>query len=163
MARHPSRLQVRCDESVLSEMRYFFEDLYGQDLEYINPRIDKYGRCEVNGQKFSSDLNSTDRGSIVKVMFADSDDELCPYFGIVRFYFISTILVNNQPITHHLTYVTWLKFKYSTPDTLNHLYKVCKDFYCKDRIISPRRFLCRCVLISTKPAAPYYFVSELTK
>ena len=25
-----------------------------------------YGRCSVNGQTFSSDFNSTDRGSIVK-------------------------------------------------------------------------------------------------
>ena len=51
----------------------------------------KYGRCEFNGQKFSSDFNSTDRGSVVKGMFVDIDDKLCPYFGIVRYYSISLL------------------------------------------------------------------------
>ncbi len=32
-------------------------------------------------------INSTDRGSVVKVMFVDEDNELAPYYGIVRFYF----------------------------------------------------------------------------
>ena len=73
---------MRCDQTLLEEMRCFFKDLYDEDLEYINPRIDKYGRCEFNGQKFSSDFNSTDRGSVVKGMFVDIDDKLCPYFGL---------------------------------------------------------------------------------
>ena len=36
------------------------------DNFYANPRIDKFGRCTVNGQTYSSDFNSTDRGSVVK-------------------------------------------------------------------------------------------------
>ena len=161
--KHPCKLNVRCEASLLKELSTFFEDLYGGDLEYIRPRINKYGRCQVNGQKFSSDLNSTDRGSIVKVMFADIDDELSPYFGIVRFYFTAIALVNQEPITHHLTYVTWLKFRNTSPDPLCHLYGVSKEVYQKDRIISPRRFLCRCVMVRINPAVPFFLVSELTK
>ena len=63
------------------------------------PRI---GRCKVNGQSFSSDFNSTDHGSIVKVMFVDGDDELTPYFGIVRFYFTATTMLNHESFTHQL-------------------------------------------------------------
>ena len=96
-------------------------------------------------------------------MFADTDDELSPYFGIVRFYFTAIALVNQEPITHHLTYVTWLKFRNTSPDPLCHLYGVSKEVYQKDRIISPRRFLCRCVMVRINPAVPFFLVSEQTK
>ena len=62
---------MRVDQSFLHELKAFFEDLYGNDLEHIHPRISKYGRCLVNGQNFSSDFNTTDRGSVVKAMFVD--------------------------------------------------------------------------------------------
>jgi hypothetical protein len=162
--KHPSRLNTKCDANLLSEMQYFFEDLvYGVDLDYIDPRICKFGRCEVNGQKFSSDFNSTDRGSVVKVMFVDGGGELSPYFGIVKFYFTANIVVKKERIVNHLTYVTWLKPKWSTAHPLSHLYAVGKEVYKKDRIITPRRFLCRCVLVRPKPTVPLYLISELTK
>ena len=39
----------------------------------MNPRIDKFGRCTVNGQTYSSDFNSTDRCSVVKAFFVLKD------------------------------------------------------------------------------------------
>ncbi len=119
------------------------------DFEYLRPRITKYGRCSVNGQIFSSNFNSTDRGSIVKAMFVDNANELCPYFGIVRYYFTATAVVYNEPKLHYLSYVTWLKLKSDNPEPLSKLYITSTDIYRSDRIISPRRFLCRCVLIPT--------------
>ena len=35
----------------------------------VNGYIDKFARCIVNGVTYSSDYNSSDRGSIVKAMF----------------------------------------------------------------------------------------------
>jgi hypothetical protein len=66
---------------------------------------------------FSSNFNSTDRASIVKAMFVDSAGELAPYFGSVRFFFKTKIVVNGESLRHELAYVTWMKFKYSGPNS----------------------------------------------
>lgn len=161
--KHPCKLNVRIKGAIFTEIRTFFEGLYGNDLEYIQPRIHKYGRCMVNGQHFSSDFNSTDRGSVVKSMFVIDDGEIAPYFGIVRFYFKITTVVQHESKTHHLAYVSWLKFKSSRPEPLSNLYEVTKQLYLKDRIISPRRFLCRCVLVSPNTSLSVSLVSELPK
>lgn len=100
--KHPCKLNVRVRGSFLSEIRAFFEGLYGNDIDYVQPRIHKYGRCIVNGQQFSSAFNSTDRGSIVKSMFVVDDNEIAPYFGTVRFYFTITAVVQHEPKAHHL-------------------------------------------------------------
>lgn len=161
--KHPQDLNIRCNSHLLSELQQFFQDLYGSSLECILPRIDKFGRCEVNGMKFSSNFNSTDRASIVKVMFVDNAGELAPYFGTVRFFFKTKIVVNGESLKHELAYVTWMKFRYSGPDPISHLYGVTNDTYQRDRIISPRRLLSRCVLVSPNPAASLHLVSELIK
>lgn len=36
MAKFPCKLEVRCGQDLLGEMQYFFEDLYGKDLEYLS-------------------------------------------------------------------------------------------------------------------------------
>ncbi len=160
---HPCKLNVRVTSAFLGELCTFFNDLYGNDCEYVQPRINKYGRCIVNGQKFSSDFNSTDRGSIVKSMFAEGNNSLAPYFGIVRFYFTVTTVIDGDPKSHQLAYVTWLKFRSHDPEKMSKLFTVTNQVYQGDKIISPRRFLCRCVLVSPKPTVPLYFVSELSK
>ena len=58
----------------------------------------------------------------------------------------------------------WLKFRKLDPDSLSHLYEVSTtQQYRMDAIISPRRFLRRCVLVSTKRNASYSFVSEVSR
>ena len=161
--KNPCKKNYRCKPPLMREIRSFFEDLYGSDVDHVHPRITKFGRCEVNGQHFSSDFNSTDRGSIVKVMFVNVDNELTPYYGVVRFYFVATIVVKERAYYHHLAYVHWLKFRSSQVDPLCRLYSVSKDTYQRDTIISPRRFLCRCVLVAPKPRSHFSFVSELLK
>ena len=114
----------------------------------------------VNGINFSSDFNSTDRGSVVKSMFVDTNNDLQPYFGVVRFYFTVNTVIMRQAKMHHLAYVSWLKFKPHNYE-LCKLYAVTNQEYRTDRILSPRRFLCRCVLVPPKENAAFSFVSEL--
>ena len=45
--KHPSQKNVRCTPNLQTEIHEFFHDLYGIKLEFISPRIDKFGRCEV--------------------------------------------------------------------------------------------------------------------
>ena len=63
--------------------------VYTEDVNaYIKPTYDKFGRCTVNGLTYSSDFNSTDRGSVVKACFVLKDiNELHPYFGSIKFFF----------------------------------------------------------------------------
>ena len=160
---HPFKPNVRMQLEFYGELKKFMENLYGNDLQYIKPRMNKYGRCHVNGQDFSSHFNSTDRGSIVKAIFVLDEHELAPYYGIVKFYFTVTAVVRGEPKLHYLSYVTWLKFKTSRPEEMSKLYMVSKDCYRSDRILSPRRFICRCVLVSPRANEAFYFVSELPK
>lgn len=157
---YPSKRKVKITAEFYRELKSFFVDLYGSELNYV-PR--KYGRCSVNGQTFSSHMNSTDRHSTVKCMFVDSENKLVPYFGIVRFFFTVTIAVQQRPKFHYLAYVTWLKFHPSHPEPLSQLYTVKKEFYASDRIVSPRRLIRRCSLLSPKSSESFFFVSELPR
>ena len=161
---HPCKMNVRINKAFFEELYSFFEGLYGASFQYLLPRITKYGRCKVNGQTFSSALNCTDRGCVVKSMFTENDESLSPYFGNVSFYFKATVVVDQKSKSHILSYIQWYKFKSKKVEPLSGLYTLkSKQFYQTDRIMSPRRFLCRCVLAATKPKAPYFFVSQLPK
>ena len=73
---HPSKCNVRVDEDFYQQIVEFCNNTYDGDV-YVKHQIDKYGRCSVNGQTFSSD---SDRGSIVKAMFVLKDNgNLHPY------------------------------------------------------------------------------------
>ena len=57
--------------------------LYSTDVSVL-PLIDKFGRCLVNVQTFSSEYNSINRGSVVKSMFALKEcNDIHSYFGVV--------------------------------------------------------------------------------
>ena len=63
---HPSKSRVKVDKEVYKNIEEFCKKVYNTDGNvYANPMIDKFGRCAVNGQTYSSDFNSTDRGSVV--------------------------------------------------------------------------------------------------
>ena len=49
----------------ISILKDSLETLYSGSVQYVSPRIKKYACCSVNDQIFSSNFNSTDRGSIV--------------------------------------------------------------------------------------------------
>ena len=66
------------DREFLNVLKDSLQALYGDCVQYVSPRINKYARCSVNGQVFLSNFNSTDRGSIVKALFALTDQSLHP-------------------------------------------------------------------------------------
>lgn len=160
---HPFKKNVKMTPNFQKEVKLFMHGLYGSDFAYVSPRMNKYGRCTVNGQTFSSNFNSTDRGSIVKSMFVNRSNKLDPYFGIIRFFFSVRTVVQDQAKLHQFAYVTWLKFTAPELEPLSQLYTVNKEFYIADRILSPRRFLKRCALLSPRISESFFFVSELPK
>ena len=67
---HPSKSRVKVDKEIYKHIEEFCIKVYNTDGTY------------------SSDFNSTDRGSVVKAFFVLKDsNELHPYFGIVRLFF----------------------------------------------------------------------------
>ena len=121
----------------------------------------------VNGQTYSSDLNSIQTGgdSVVKAYFVLKDtNELQPYFEI-----ISQILSHTVTFTLHATdgtkievhqnllaYVIWMCFK--TPAIEKKNWMVNNTFYEQDRVISPRRFVNRCALAPAGRSSSSYML-----
>ena len=107
----PSRLDVQITRDFYLKLLYFYEHLYEESSISLLPRIDKHARCLVNGLTLSSDLNGSDRSSIVKAYFAIIDSEPYPYFGIVRFFFKSSVIItdnvssSDHTKSHDLAYV----------------------------------------------------------
>ena len=102
---------------------------------------------------YSSDFNSTDRGSVVKAYFVLKDtNELQPYFGIISQTIFQTVTftlhatdgTKNEVHQNLLAYVTWMCFK--TPAIEKKNWMLNNTFYEQDRVISPRRFVNRCAL-----------------
>ena len=126
----------------------------------------KYACCSVNSQVFSSNFNSTDTCSIVKALFALTDQLLHPYFGVVNFFFE----VDAMKLEHvHLLMFFGLNFVLLQRSLFhNSIIMVKKTFYSDDHIISPRLsffffFLSRCVLLSPYKSESYYFTCEFPK
>ena len=61
----PNRINQRIQFSFLQDLKVHFKKLYNDEFISMEPRIDIFARCEVNGTIFSSKLNRTDRGSTV--------------------------------------------------------------------------------------------------
>lgn len=160
----PSRFDVQITRDFYLKLLHFYENLYEGCSIALLPRIDKHARCSVNGLTLSSDLHGSDRSSIVKAFFAVIDSEPCPYFGIVRFFFKSTIIItdhvnhSDHTKSHDLAYVQWFKFYCDFPDPL---FQVRDEFYEGDEILSPRRFVSRCALLKAYSNNPYQLVVEL--
>lgn len=102
---HPSKLNLRADRVIFQAIQTLFTELYGNDVDHVSPRICKYARCHVNGETFSRNYKSTDRGSVVKVMFVGTNNELTPYFGEVQYYFTAIAVVSGKRKVHPLSYV----------------------------------------------------------
>ena len=170
---HPSKSHVKVDDQLHRQLVEYCK-VYDEDFNvYINPRIDKFGRCTVNGQTYSSDFNSTDRGSVVKAYFVLKDtNELQPYFGVVKFFFklyvtftLHTTTDGTKTEVHEnlLAYVTWMCFKTPAIEKKTGLHMVNNAFDEQDRVISPRRFVNRCALAPAGKNSASYYVIELPR
>ena len=161
----PSQLRVRVSVEFIGEL----EEHLRSTVSAL-PLIDKFARCFVNGQTFSSENNSTDRGSVVKSMFAlKESNDIHSYFGVVRFYFkvYFTLQCNINGINQTgmedkvFAYVTWLTFRSPSKDKTSGLFMVNNTFYERDRILSPRRFVNRCILAPVAWKTSSFYVCEL--
>jgi len=118
----PTSLGVQVTKDFYLKLLSFYEHLYEGSSITILPRIDKHARCLVNGLSLTSDLHVSDRSSIVKAYFAVIDSEPYPYFGIVRFFFKSLVMIKGDNSSteiiksHDLAYVQWLQFYNGSED-----------------------------------------------
>ena len=160
----PTRLGVQVSKDFYLKLLSFYEHLYERSSITVLPRIDKHARCLVNGLSLTSDLHASDRSSIVKAYFAVIDSEPYPYFGIVRFFFKSSVMIKGDNSSteiiksYDLAYVQWFQFYNDSEDPF---FLITDDFYTGDEIISPRRFISRCILLKPYANSPYKFVVEL--
>ena len=86
------------------------------------------------------------------------------YFEITRSFF-RIIIKHKDSAKQDLplktwAYVTCMTFKTPEKDPHSGLYMVNKSFYQRDKIISPRRFMNRCILIPSDKGTTYT-VAEL--
>lgn len=164
----PSKCNVKVDDIFYQQILDFCKATYDVEV-YVLPKIDKYGRCFVNGQTFSSDYSCTERGSLVKALFVlEENSALHPYFGIVRFFFQVHLKLkdnyNNTVIQDHvLAYVTWMTFHSPEKDKISGLFVVNNSYYERDRIVSPRRFIKRCTLVPVGKKSSSYNIAELPR
>ena len=109
---HPRKYHIKMSEDFYVELNEFCANVYDYEV-CLSEFIDKFSRCIVNGVTYSSDYNSSDRGSIVKAMFVlTGTQELHSYYGIIRFFFRIIIRhkqreLENIPMEFiYLSYVT---------------------------------------------------------
>ena len=87
-------------------------------LFLVEPHIDMFARCKVNGTTFSSQFNRTERGSTILAYCVDRDiqgvERVSSYFAQVTFFFSATVHFsqrgNSRRKTHSLAYVDWYRF-----------------------------------------------------
>ena len=63
----PRRLKQRPKIQFYSELKSYLGDIHDESLVFVEPRIDIFARCLVNGSIFSSAYNRTDRGQTALV------------------------------------------------------------------------------------------------
>ena len=168
--KHPSKCNLKIETIFYEELVQFCKNIYDTDI-YVHPRMDKFGRCVVSDQIYSSEFNSTDRGSIVKAMFVmKENNELHPYYGRIQFFFRIYITLRQEGLQDEikeciLCYVKWMCFKSPEIDKSSKHYMVSDKFYEQDRIISPRRFEGRCTLAPAGKGSSFlcYRASKMIK
>ena len=140
-------------------------------LFFVEPHIDMFARCKVNGTTFSSQFNRTERGSTILAYCVDRDiqgvERVSSYFAQVTFFFSATVHFsqggNSRRKTHSLAYVNWYRFANPNHcvDSSSGLHALSGLFYKQDNIINVRRLIRRVVLMQVR--ANYYLVANLSK
>ena len=167
----PKRVNQRIQISFLLELKTYFRRLYGDDFVLVEPRIDIYARCNVNGTTFSSKLNRTDRGSTILSYCVDRNHQgvetTMPYFASVNFFFQARVHVssngNVQRKEHSLAFVDWCRFANRSHgiDKSSGLHALSGMLYKGDNILNVRRLIRRVVL--TEVRKNYFLVANLSK
>lgn len=167
----PHRGNKRVQFAFLKDLKTYFRQLYNDAFLLVEPRIDIFARCNVNGTTFSSQFNRTDRGSTVLCYCVDRDHQgvetASPYFAQVTFFFKAIVQFSESGTvkrkTHSLTFVDWYRFanREHSLDRSSHLHALSGLFYKGDNILNVRRLIRRVVL--TQVRKNYYLVANLSK
>ena len=148
----------------------FFTELC---LLSVEPRIDTFARCDVNGSTFSSSYNRIDRGQTAHVYCVDildesDSEEVSPYYVQVNFFFTARVLLQgsngaSSMKVHHLANVNWFHFanKNHAPDKLAGLPALKSTFYREDHIVNVRRLIPRVTILQGKKN--YQLVANLSR
>ncbi|CAB4421297.1 unnamed protein product [Rhizophagus irregularis] len=74
----------------------------------INVKMNKFGRCRIGSEIFSSSMSSRYvNSSFILAKFVTSDGEVDCYPGQIQYFFKHTINLQNQSAEHFLAYVWW--------------------------------------------------------
>ena len=159
----PRRLKQRPKNEFYSELKGYLGDIHEDSLVFVEPRIDIFARCLVNGSTFSSAYNRTDRGQtalvycIDKLNQRDAEGKVSPYFVRINFFFTARVHLKesngvNELRIHHLANVDWFYFanKDHAVDKLSGFPVLKSTFYKKEHIVNVRRLIRRVALLEVK-------------
>ena len=170
----PRRLKQRPKIQFYSELKSYLEDIHEESLVFVEPRIDIFARCLVNGSTFSSAYNRTDRGQtalvycVDKLNQRDAEGEVSPYFVRINFFFTARVHLKesngvNEMRIHHMANVDWFHFanKDHAVDKLSGLPALKNTFYRREHIVNVRRLIRRVALLEVKKN--YQLVSTFSR
>lgn len=170
----PRRMKQRPKDTFYSELKNYLAYIHEDSLLFVEPRIDTFARCVVNGSTFSSAYNRTDRGQtalvycVDKLDHSDCDKEVSPYFVKVNFFFTARVHLeeangDTRIRVHHLASVDWFYFanKNHASDKLSGLPALKNSFYCGEHIVNVRRLIRRVALLPVKKN--YQLVANLSR
>ena len=159
----PRRLKQRPKIQFYIELQSYLQDVHEERLLLVEPRIDTYARCLVNGSTFSSAYNRTDRGQtalvycVDKLDHSDAEGEVSPYFVRINFFFTARVhLEDSNGATvmrvHQLASVDWFHFanKDHAVDKLSGLTALKNSFYSREHIVNVRRLIRRVALLQVE-------------
>ena len=166
----PQRVNKRISFSFLQALKSYFRRLYNDAFLLVEPRIDIFARCNVNGSTFSSQFNRTGRGSNILSYCVDRDDQgverISPYFAQITFFFKARVHFSyNGAVkrkTLSLAFVEWYRFanQRHSLDKTSGLHALSGLFYKGDNVLNVRRLIRRVVL--TRVRKNYYLVPNLS-
>lgn len=170
----PMRIKQRPKFEFYNELKDYMSDIHEDSFLFVEPRIDTFARCMVNGSTFSSSYNRTDRGQTALIYCVDKLDkpesktEVSPYFVQVRYFFTARVHLKDlmgatSMRVHHLASVDWFYFanKNHDADKLSGLPAVKNSFYRGEHIVNVRRLIRRVTLLPVKKN--YLLVANLSR
>eukprot|EP00112_Aurelia_sp_Birch-Aquarium-sp1_P005247 Seg1595.2 transcript_id=Seg1595.2/GoldUCD/mRNA.D3Y31 product="hypothetical protein" protein_id=Seg1595.2/GoldUCD/D3Y31 len=142
----PVRKGKLMDAPLEAEVGKKLELLFEGRPLYVSPRIDKYGVCEVNGLRFDSVMNRTERSSYAMCFCAEErNPKPRKFYCKMQFFFIVHVtLEENQQLELPFAFVDW--YRPMSEDKKSRLERVRKLFYKEDHLVGVHRLAQRVVI-----------------
>lgn len=106
---------VQIEITVHRMLKEYFNKVYKNSIRLVEARINRHGRCKVNGVTFSSLYNRTDKENTAMVYCVTDDGDrhvISHYYCTINFYLEATIRITTDgggevSRMHQLAYVGW--------------------------------------------------------